>query len=137
MKYNRDTLEQVKEAIKDYMLHRFPVRTLADAIPTFKTIAESQQVSVATLSLGREREHYLRKGIHELLDEQFLLIKKRGEVNIFNGGDRALDTMFSKMDGNETTPSDEVDYIHLPLHLGFATDFDASLIWACYDLEDR
>lgn len=132
MEYNQDTLHQVKEAIKDYMLHRFPSKTLADLVPNFRTISESPQVSVATLSLGDERDHYVRKGIHELVDEQFLLIKKRGELHSFQGGDNALDAMFTKMNGEEVSSSNDIDYVHIPSHLGFGTGVDASLIWAGY-----
>ncbi len=137
MDYNRDTLQQVKEAIKDYMTHRFPVKSLTDVVPSFKILAESQQVSAATLSLGNEREHYLRRGIHELLDEGFLLIRRSGEVHAFLGDDRALDVMFLKMNGIEIPLLDKVDYLHLPPHLGFATCVDDSLIWTNYDSDDR
>jgi len=45
--------------------------------------------------------------------------------------------MFTKMNGTEVSPSNEVDYIHLLSHLGFGTGADASLIWADYNPEDR
>ena len=137
MEYNKETLNQVKEAIQYYMLHRFPAKTIAHVVPNFQTIADSPQVTTATLALGNEREHYVRKGIHELVDEQFLLIKKRGEIHSFQGGEKALDSMFLKMNGNEVTSSTKVDYVHLPSHLGFGTGVDASLIWADYDPDDR
>ncbi|VVB77809.1 Uncharacterised protein [uncultured archaeon] len=137
MEYNKNTLQQVKEAIKDYMLHRFPAKTIAHVVPNFQTIAESQQVAAASLALANDREHYIRKGIHELVDEQFLLIKKRGELHSFQGGEKALDSMFSKMNRNDVTSSAEVDYAYLPSHLGFGTDVDSSLIWADYDPDDQ
>lgn len=137
MEYNKNILEEVKEAIKDYMLHRFPAKTLAHVVPSFRTIVESPQVYVATLLLGNEREHYIRRGINDLLDEEFLLIKRRGELHSFQGGDKALDAMFAKINEGEILPSKQIDYVHIPSHLGFGTNVDDSLIWADYDPDDR
>lgn len=138
MDYNEDVLQKVKKAIENYMLHRFPARTLADVIPNFDTIASSPQVSAVTTSLGDEKYHYIRKGIHELLDEQVLLIKKRGELHCFSG-EGGLDSMLSKASGLEEDSITETgeDYIHIPAHLGFGTGVDVSLIWQDYDPDDR
>lgn len=134
MEYDEKVLQEFKDAVMDYMYHRFPAENIADVVPTFERIAGSLPVLKAMQSMEQDGYAYLRRAMHLLLDEEELLIKRGGEIHFF-GGD-SLDSMFNQITGGETDPESE-DYTKIPSHLGYGTPVDNSLIWANHDPEDR
>ena len=126
MEFDDRYLVLMKGSVMRYMLGRFPIANINHIVPRYETIRNSEPVSkmILALKLGEDGGHYLRESLKLLTDEENLVVCKSGTINSFSG-EGGLESMFDSIaDGNN------VDCVSIGSHLGYATPYDISLIFA-------